>query len=519
MRTLFKVWKLTSVNIRLYKTLCTFLLCLSMGITSGSIGPTLVHMEYILHTTTQGMALTITWECAGSLLGAIICAKVCEKYGHWETQFTIGMSVSGLLTASGPWLPNLYCYCLAVGLRGIILVYLATAAKTYIMKLWDGHSYKDSIFQGYITIWSVGAFVSPFIAIPFLCHLPEHHKKNIILMDKTASVNLTVVNSNDVHSFKVQSHTSRNLHETLIKSAEQKISDMVSITASDTPKDLYKVKYLFALIGFISIVTAIMFHFARNVNISQLGRSFQTKVRNSECTDENDLPTLKKTKHETDTTQNYILQKVLEILLFLYNCLVEWPSTILGIFLSPFVIKGLGWSTEQGPLIVSAFRGGQGAGRVIGIFLSMYVSPGKMLTNNMVVSAVSYVMMLLAVTFYHSDTMLWCGTVLAGLGIASSYSTLMIWGTQHLHISAAYCSIFSASSSVGSMISAAVSGFLFKLFSPIAIIYALIVCVLVKMLIFAMMKVIGDWYSNSDIKELEDELTRVITGPSKINKI
>ena len=70
-------------------------------------------------------------------------------------------------------LPSLYIMFGVAFLQNVVMGYIDASGQSYVIRLWDNHRLKEPLMLGMHAIWSVGAFITPFIVSPFLCELPD----------------------------------------------------------------------------------------------------------------------------------------------------------------------------------------------------------------------------------------------------------------------------------------------------------------------------------------------------------
>ena len=117
------------------------------------------------------MSIHYTCTSLGYLAGSLLCALVFDHFNH-ELQLFLCTLALGVLMMVQPWLPHLYIFYAASFMKAMAEGFIASSGQSYIIKLWIGHRFKDPVMQGAHCIWSLGAFIGPFIVEPFLVDLP-----------------------------------------------------------------------------------------------------------------------------------------------------------------------------------------------------------------------------------------------------------------------------------------------------------------------------------------------------------
>lgn len=463
------------MNLKEYKTFCVILGSIVLGHNFGIMGPTLVHLEYLFRTDTQSMAMAYTAGYVGGFIGAIVCGFLFDQY-DCDYQFAVSFLLMGLSTSAATWMPSTGLYSLVMAMRQFLISYISTGMTPYIINMWHGSKYKNAIFQMSDTAWSIGSFAVPLVTLPFLAPLPG---KKTYLLNKYVNPYIkpedTVVDYSDEIVLNYDNH--------------ELSTTRATTTQLPIPHEIYTVRYPYMIIGASAIVVSFLFTLAKKPNRT-------TQIHTSEGTTLNDNFSKRMTTL-SNLSYRYNLKLILKILIFTYACFIVWQGTVLGTFLSVFVIKGLGWPVKNGPLITSLFRGSQGIGRLCGIVTSLYLNPSQILAINMLIGVFAYCQMILAVCVIHSNRLVWFSTVMAGLSVSNSFPMAVLWGTQYLQAKASYSSLIGVALSVGTMTSASLAGYLFQNYSHTSVIYLLMFASIFNILLFCVMQVASKVHSDS----------------------
>lgn len=65
--------EIVSHKYRTWKTICMSLVFASLGLVSSSLGPTMLDLQLMVHTTLEQITLIIPMRSAGNMFGAVIC--------------------------------------------------------------------------------------------------------------------------------------------------------------------------------------------------------------------------------------------------------------------------------------------------------------------------------------------------------------------------------------------------------------------------------------------------------------
>lgn len=445
-----------STKVKLYNTFCVLMGHIVVGQNFGVLGPTLVHLEYVLNTTTQGMGLSFSADNFGGLIGAILCGMYFDRYNR-QFQFTACFLWVAVFITIAPWTSNVYWFCLMLAVKSVGLGYFNAAGKTYILQIWIGHKYKDAFFQAVNAAWCIGSFTIPLMILPFLSELPGHNDSNNHLNNHKAE-----------HASKRQKVTN---------------SDFDSI---------YSVRYAYAIVGSFALLTSAMFCMSPSMK-TQKQKFFNLEIDTNHKKQSEDISL----NHKMDSTHRRIAIRTstfLKALCCMYTGFVVCQGFGLGSFLSAFVIKGLNWPVQKGPMITSVFRGAQGIGRMLGVAVSIVLSPTKILTINMTLAIFSYFTMYSSVV-YNSESLTWTSAAMAGFAISNSFSTTILWGAQYLKVGASYGSMFIIAACCAAMAAASLEGYLFDNYSPISVIYFVAAAGCANVIIFTLMNITVKFYT------------------------
>lgn len=255
------------------------------------------------------------------------------------------------------------------------------------------------------------------------------------------------------------------------------------------PADVFRVRYAFLIPAITAVIVSILFYIIFKQDCNYNRNNFKDKLMTK-----NEQLTLLMTDPDNNVhtdQQKAQLQKILKMLIFLFIAMLVCQEAGLGAFLSTFVIRGLGWSVEKGPLITSLFRATHGFGRFIGVIISLVLTPTTILMFNMCLSVTSLVLMLSAVTSLQSEVLMWLSTALAGLAMSNTFSTTVLWGAEYFTVTASYGSIFNLGASVGYMFCTGIGGHLLQHYSHVTLIYFFLFVSVTTVFVFIIMLRIG----------------------------
>ncbi len=134
-------------------------------------------------------------------------------------------------------------------------------------------------------------------------------------------------------------------------------------------------------------------------------------------------------------------------------------------------------SASQAAYLTSAFWGAFTVGRLLGIGISRRLRPQTILLTDVTGSLVAFAILLL---WPDSRLVLWAGTILMGLSIASVFATGMAFAERQVHLTGALVGWIFVGAGLGGMVLPWLVGQLFERISPRATMPTLLVNTLVE---------------------------------------
>lgn len=181
-----------------------------------------------------------------------------------------------------------------------------------------------------------------------------------------------------------------------------------------------QITILYPLVGFSIVVMSMGYLVLAMKNYKQIS-SAGSQVKS----DKNDSDV----NHQTlDRNQQFLLVIMIGFFFFYAGSEVSF-----GIYLTAFCVKSrLGLTKQIGAGITALFWGCFAAMRFLAIFAAIYLKPIYLMSLSCLVSCVGSI--LLAIHGDQSVTILWAGSAMLGLGIASIYATGLLWLKSHMKI-------------------------------------------------------------------------------------
>ena len=200
---------------------------------------------------------------------------------------------------------------------------------------------------------------------------------------------------------------------------------------------LESVRHPFIIAGSFNISTSVLFFALVLVLKPRFLMKGSRKIAEAlPIEDEKQSKNGSKTKKRIKHTKFVLL--FLSVVYHVYTAFYLWYEYIFGCFLSTFAIKGLKLPVEQATLLVSLFYGSWAAGRIVASFLSIILSPTKMISINMTFTLIAYTLLLFS---GYNDWTVWIGAGTLGFFLASTFSTLMLWVSDFMMLSSAISSV------------------------------------------------------------------------------
>ena len=454
---------------RVYKSVCIMMANLAMGLSLGLAGPTLVHIEYLLGTDTQGMGFAYMTENIGYILGSVICGFVMQYY---NPELLLGfMSLWVTICMAGlPWAPNIAVFGVILIIKNVAYGFIDSGGQSYMLQLWRGHKHKDPVFNALQCTWTSGAFMSAFIVLPFLSDLPQQHMAQ---------------NYSDVWT----SNVTWNETDIFFHSNNSNSVDV---------QELKSIRYAYMIAALVNFSSFLLFYvafcldksvFKNKAKTPQYQLTAQKDITEDNTQDINSSIDSSQSppQQQQQQPQKQNLRKRFQILLLTLLAFIilfeTWMNYNFNTFISAFVIKGLQWDTAKGPLVTSVSRCGELFGQIVGIPISARLQPRTMLLCNISMTTLAFCLMFLAVVT-EKAVLLWISVGMAGIFMSTIFGCVLLWGSHFVKVTPLYGSLFMVAVAVGIMSSAAMTGYLFDNISPMWVIYIGIISALFLIILF-----------------------------------
>ena len=387
------------------------------------------------------MSIVYTCSSLGYLGGSFLCALVFDRFNH-ELQLFLCTLTMGLLVMVQPWLPHLYIFYVAAAMKSIAGGFIDSCGQSYVIKLWTGHYLKDPVMQGAHGIWSLGAFIGPFIVVPFLVDLPVKVGIDINTTDILANIT----------------------YETTSPISNELKVDVDGIE---------NVRYPYLIVGLIGCMVATVYPI---ILCFMKPGTKQTKNKSG--------GTVKSVPPSGETSSFKVPMLTMQ---FLFYFFYAWYECIPGGYIAAFVIEGLQWPVHKGPLLTSVFWGALGIGRLLGAPISILFSAGTMIAFNIALTTLAFIVMMFS--SMTPEYVLWISVATAGLGMSTTFASAILWTSNYINITGSIGSLFLIGSSFGAMSAAPLTGFLFRDMTHMWVVYLSLMAASIHILLFSVMTV------------------------------
>lgn len=309
----------------------------------------------------------------------------------------------------------------------IVLLYVSVLT-TDIATVWDTKA--ATWLAALHFMFSVGAFISPFTAEPFLSNI---HDKELIHAVNGSVENITNLSTENVTGVFI------------------KYDHFASVTINATLIDILDTESRIFIPLFISAVVCLISGLSFISVYLYFGQIY-SKVH--------------KAKASHDPESEYILtnreQNIMTVMTGIIVTMYIMSERGVTYFLMTFVVDNLSWSKSMGTRVTSLFYITFSIGRLITIFIVERLTPSRCLLINFNIFVISGGILLTAIST-HIDALVWVGIATAGVGMSSIFSSVFAWqSTKIRQLTGVVVSGFIVSSSVGSMIQPVIVGHLMQ---------------------------------------------------------
>ncbi|CAH1786716.1 unnamed protein product [Owenia fusiformis] len=388
-------------------TILLFASYTGLGMTEGLLPTTFLDLRDQLGVDTAKMSFAFTTRYAGIGLGGIAAGCLTNMKSVNKT-LLVGayMMVASVLVIVMPWLHNFALVMLLIGTTGILNGTTDTVHNVLMILTWGQQS--GPYLQGLHLSYSVGAFITQAIAIPFLSTsiYSAHNNTESMFFDemplknstKLSNGNLMMNESNNANTFNGTANC----------------PTYATIMTKSYIQFLYMIIGVY--IGVMGLSYCILARFNRKNNY--------TPVNIAE--DGNEA-----TNQTNDKLPRYYKIKFLMLLGLIFFSFGSLQTTIGGLLI-PFVVQCLQWTKPKGSLIRSAFLIAFPVSSLLSIpiFATKFISVTQLIVMNVTMILSSGI--IFAIFVQKHFIVIWITMLISGIGQAGLFVPMLLWYKENI---------------------------------------------------------------------------------------
>ena len=312
--------------------------------------------------------------------------------------------------AAYPYCPNIVSLNICAFISGFGGGNVDTAGNVIILKIWEGRD-SGPYMHAVHFCFGLGAFLAPLIARPFLLNqeVAEAH-----------------------------SHGSAQLPAPVLNFTG---SENLSLTASDDMEyqSVWTIKTLYPLVSSYGVLTSLwcLYYFLQDRKSNPVQLQHATTDTQTEGKAEQATPTI-------TTKLKLVIVGLMGIFFFLYVGM----EVAFGTFIAVFAVQsGLGFSRAQGSDVSAVFWGTFAAMRGLAVLLAIIARPVLVMWSSFILCLLGST--ILSVWADQSSLVLYIGTAVLGVGMASIFATGFLWTEQKISVTGKVSAWLIISSSLG----------------------------------------------------------------------
>jgi len=405
----------------------------AMGLFWSLSGPTLLYLADNTHSTVSNISWMLSAKAAGLAIGSISCGMLLRYMMDFKPLVTVGLAgiVSGVCVLVTPWLTDLVSLTIFSMITAFMFGYQDSGLTSTILTLW-GEKHSRPYLQSFHFTFGLGALIAPLIAKPFLEMADDQN---------SSASDQTCPGSNNLNT------TEAVTKQTLL------LSTMGAVT-TDNPVSLDEfnpISWTYVIAGSFTILTGVLLLLTAFAKVDRkIKENFDRFID---------------TTPEPEQPLSEVIGLFIPVLIFYMGTLcIEtlYQSYIYSVALC----SGAAFSISDASLLNTMFWIGYTFGRATGIFVAAYLLPATLIVFDLCGTNIS--MAILSIFGENVPLVLWIGSLLIGLTVATFYSSGVSWVASKTNISSTYVFIFALSPGQVSM--PLLAGYLFDL-NPFNVIY------------------------------------------------
>ena len=261
-------------------------------------------------------------------------------------------------------------------------------------------------------IWSLAGIFGPMVIKLFLCELETLETSNTFISPFV----------NESWTLEEDKNISKAFHLGGCLSSEESIA---------------MTRFAFLTLGVIAFIANLPFLVIAIKNLIGRSNSRSTHILNTDVCKETKAAQelLKISPQNAESQRSEVKQCEKEVkrskftvvhvvFIFVFTMLNLYSEFLPILFLVSFAMKHLEWTVMKSSLLLSVYFGAHFAGRIAGIFNSLWLSPAKMLCFNLMLTAAAHLSMLLVNEW---QAVAWISAALAGFGVSTTFPANVLW--------------------------------------------------------------------------------------------
>lgn len=455
------------------KNICTpkiqssFVLCcgfLCFGSSMAIIGPTVLELGCLTGQDVGSMSWVFFAQTCSALFGAICSGIITDRFHiNYNVFLAVVMTLHAVALSILPLMRVLGTLLLFTSFHGLFGGFQDTATnlRMIIMHGQDVPPFLQTLFFFY----GVGAFLSPIIAGNFLseeCNQGETSGLDEFAFSRRRRHNGIGLN----HWIKLMREKELMLTSniTAVNKNNPPPTEIVKITTT-------RVHYAYFIIALIHIIVTLGLWYLYFAERRRKKEDSNITLDDTDCTMTSTGPLDDSmTKTERSEIDPQIRTQVL--------CISFWIATMVfisdglqgsfGSYIYTYAVKSnIGITPDDAAYLNSLFWGSLALGRLLAIFVSMYVSPRIMLLVDIAGCLASIIAMFL---FRFQRLSLWIGTATFGLCLSNIFPTSVSMAESYFRLTGTITCFFVVCSGLGEMAIPLLVGKLFDIIGPITFI-------------------------------------------------
>ncbi|CAK8685563.1 unnamed protein product [Clavelina lepadiformis] len=367
-------------GMKYFVTVCLSLAFCALGVAVGIIGPTLRTLAYNIGVCLDELSFIFVARGSGYLFGSILSGIVFGKLNP-NALICASLCVTAVGLTAVPFMPYVVLVALSLSAAGISMGFLDTGGNVMCLKTWGEKS--GPYMQILHFSFALGATLAPLLSQPFIMDTPQ---------------NCTFTSSQNSTSLSSTSTPVRGTTEVL-----------------ETPDMKFPlVAWAFLISSGFCILVALLFCY--------IAWSWSNAVPSDQ----------KNTSIEEG--QNFRMKML--GLLFIFYLLYVGTEVTFGSYIYSFAtISENHYSKEEASFLNTLFWGTFAIGRFLSIFVSIWVTPNRLLQMDLVGTlTASVIMTCFPLYAENSGFLLWIAVALYGLSMANIFPSGISWVEQYITV-------------------------------------------------------------------------------------